>query len=780
MIERIKLISNVGNYLQTKSGQIEFKPVNIIYGENRNGKSTLCDIFYSLALNDPKIVTDRKSITLDQESNEIQQEINIKFSGRKDAIKFKNGEWEETTPDCSKLYIFDHGFIHRNVMTGINYTRENSTNMSGFILGENAKYFEELELKNQKIRENKKSLSSLQSEIILHNIGDFDDFIKSPLPTLNIEQIRESIETTRKKQLQLNYQINNIKQVKSRPILKYIPKLPIISHFFRDVNELLSSSIDNVHEKSKSIIENHKYKIINPDSFNNWIAYGLQHLKEDCPFCGQILDHNSLILLESYKQAFNTEYERFLNKVKDKISYLSRTGLPKLNEIKLINTYNENILIINLYAEDEIKNQIDICLKEQLLKDFNNFKKCGLDFSISLNNIETMFQTALELKAISPHKPIQNINFSIIEELYFKLIESIETLNLCFSAINILIEDFKSTQSIEILQKNESNELSSINKLEVALKRHSLNDLCNNYINLKNKIKLDETKLKIEKKSLSDKQEIFLDKYFHEINTLFKNIGSKEFNISRSINNIGARTVYELSVSFKGSLIDRNKFHCLFSESDRRALAFCIFIAKIHQLPKEERSKAIVVLDDPVTSFDNERTMSMLRLLYKLQPSIKQLIITTHYKGMATAVLNKFPDAQPIKITQNKDGSQLQKATIEELTATAHDETYMEILSFIQRDTIDNKINKLRPFLENEVHHRYRLCIAEVGLNSKSNFGDCIQKLNDHNYISDRVANSLNEFRTTLNVPAHELELWSIEDSINYADQMINFIYREL
>ena len=57
---------------------------------------------------------------------------------------------------------------------------------------------------------------------------------------------------------------------------------------------------------------------------------------------------------------------------------------------------------------------------------------------------------------------------------------------------------------------------------------------------------------------------------------------------------------------------------------------------------------------------------------------------------------------------------------------------------------------------------------------------DCIEGLKDHNYISKPVAESLHDFRTTLNIPAHELELWTVDDSRSYAEQMMEFIYSEL
>src|SRR5699024_2711740 len=143
--------------------------------------------------------------------------------------------------------------------------------------------------------------------------------------------------------------------------------------------------------------------------------------------------------------------------------------------------------------------------------------------------------------------------------------------------------------------------------------------------------------------------------------------------ISRGTNNIGTRTVYELKVSFKGENINKDKFHCIFSESDRRALALSVYFAKINKLPEDERLKAILIMDDPVTSFDSERITSILGILYRLKSHVKQLIVTTHYKGMASSMMMKFSkEASAIKIIQTQNGSILKQATEAEMTETAH------------------------------------------------------------------------------------------------------------
>ena len=218
----------------------------------------------------------------------------------------------------------------------------------------------------------------------------------------------------------------------------------------------------------------------------------------------------------------------------------------------------------------------------------------------------------------------------------------------------------------------------------------------------------------------------------------------------------------------------------MFSESDRRALALCIFLSKIELLPTNERKNAILVLDDPVTSFDNERITSILQILYTLKDTVKQIIITTHYRGMVSAVMKQFKDAKVMKIIQTDRGSLFKKATKAEMIATAHDEAYNEIMSFIENRTQDNKITKLRPFLEAEMESRYKLPLQHINSSESDSFGKCIRSLKDHRYISDETAASLNGYKDSLNIPSHELLSWNLEDCRIQARNMMEFIYSEL
>jgi wobble nucleotide-excising tRNase len=781
VLERIQMIDNVGNYFGANAGNITFTDVNIIYGENRNGKSTLCDIFYSLSLNDPQFILDRKSILPNRNAAQIQQRVELKFEGQRQAVRFINAVWDSQPPEDSKLYIFDHSFIHRNVMTGAIYSRDNSTNMSGFILGENAAQFEALEARNQQLRVDRRTLASYKAQLIAHELGDFNTFIASPKPIKTLQELDTEIHASKLTQQTLATQIANINQVTRRPNLENILSFHSIDDKVRRINDFLALSMENVHEASKSVVTAHKSHVANNSSFDGWTAKRLTHLIEDCPFCGQTLGNEAHSLIESYRTAFDDTFQRFIATTKTSATQLQRETLLEISLNALTQQHERNLAALDSYPEEAIKAQLDERnFATQLNDKFEDINVTLQELNASLAETIQIVRASLTEKYDTPYNLINPINFSALQFRLQTFNDTVTEYAAITIATNEILINFKGAQDatalLNIMRQEEQNEVAITNER----KRLHLDTECTEYIDLKNQIDVLQAQYDTDKTSLEQAQEVFLDTYFTEINMLFRAIGSSDFNISRKINRGGARTVYDLKVTFKGQVINNSKLHCLFSESDRRALALCIFLAKIHRLSDEDKRKAILVMDDPVTSFDNERISSILRILFALKPSIKQMIITTHYKGMASAVMKKFNEAQALKIIQTAQGSSFIQSTKVEMTATAHDERYMEIMDFVNLRTQDNKITKLRPFIEDEMRQRYRLPLSDMNLTERDSFNDCIEALKNNSQIDDAVAVLLHDYRTTLNLPAHELTSWSLEDSRSYAKGMMDFIYNRL
>lgn len=781
VLERILLIENTGNYCRVQAGQIVFSDVNIIYGENRNGKSTLCDIFYSLCLDEPRLIIDRKSIIPRREPIQVRQNIKVKFSGKREPVEFLNNAWTSKIPDCSVLHVFDQNFIHRNVMTGMSYSRENSTNISSFILGENSEKFVVLESKNQKIRDDKKSLAVITNRFNSHNINNIDTFITLPLSDKTLEELNEEIQSSKRLQQELSTQIYNVTQVSSRTNLETIPRHKAINTDLQSINKCLDLNMENIHQASKAAVNAHKKNVDNIDTFDGWAARGVIHLKDDCPFCGQDLEEGASALIDSYKTAFNNSFQTFISSTRTNVNQIQRNALINSNIGSIKEQHERNLACLETYVEEDIREILNEQSFIQLLSDsFEHINHALTNLYLINDKFAKIVNTALTIKLEAPYNAIDAIDFTELQNVFSEFDESITQYNTIKTAINNELTQFKESQDATALRESKDAEARKAVSLENTKRRLVLNADCINFSNLNDSIIRDLATYNTEKAALETDQDLFLDTYFNEINSLFRRIGSSDFDISRSINRVGARTVYDLKVSFKGRDIDKTKFHCLFSESDRRSLALCIFFAKINQLSVDEKEKAILVMDDPVTSFDNERISSILQILQTLDASTKQIIITTHYKGMASAVMKKFNEAKALKIVQTANGSIIEETTKAEMTATAHDERYTEIMDFVEFRTRDNKITKLRQFVEDEMRQRYKLPLTILNLNERTSFNDCIVALEENSHITNSTAVLLHDYRTSLNIPSHELELRSLDDSRTYAKSMMEFIYNVL
>jgi hypothetical protein len=235
-----------------------------------------------------------------------------------------------------------------------------------------------------------------------------------------------------------------------------------------------------------------------------------------------------------------------------------------------------------------------------------------------------------------------------------------------------------------------------------------------------------------------------------------------------------------LKVRFKGVDIPADKINTVFSESDRRALALCIFLAKVMSLAPEEKAKAILVMDDPVTSFDNERIALILNKLDELQRIVKQLVITTHYKGMASKAVKKFRRcAKSVKLVHGVDTCSIEEVDIDDMMATEHDIAFDRIKAFVNRETNVDILTSLRPFFEEEIRHRYKKQLGELG-HAKADLSVCTAALRDHGIMTSELEARLSAIRDTLNTPMHEIGGDALENTRTLAGDILDVVYNGL
>lgn len=783
MLKRIKLIQGIGSFYQARGSSFELGKVNVVYGENRNGKSTICDVLHSLESNNPELILNRKAIPEDA-TKPPKVEFQFEASTGNHVALFENGAWKVAEPDCSKLYVFDHSFIHRNVITGQKQERQNSESVTSFILGEaNTALYKQLAELNESVRSERSNLTSIERQLASHGISNAQEYANSALPEGSKQDLEALAASQKQREQQIASTIQNADAIKARRVLTSIVQQIDYSPMVEKINATLASNLQNVHQGALAALESHiSHHVNNPASFKGWAAQGLGFVKEEsCPFCGQGLGKGEKGLIATYQQAFDTKFDEFNNGVKQALDQLRQPFLIPDTRENISHLHQANKDTIGLYLEPEISGNpalpgFIISLDQQ----FQGLLSAYDALESNRQNATNFWLPILNQKYNMPYEAVQTIDFSVLLKMVQSYNQVVYSYWQVCEKINGLLNNFKASLDSQKPREDMAQMGQSYHATMGLIKRIDLEPLCQQYKEARQQLSKAETTYNQRKSQLEQSQSAYLENYFYLVNRLFTEIGSSDFEIAKVANNRGKMVVYELRVSFKGQPIPVDKVNFVFSESDRRALALCIFLAKVISLSEDEKSKAILVLDDPVTSFDNERITLILNKIDELQREVKQLIVTTHYKGMASKAVRKFRRiVKSVRLTNTANGIDISVVDNDSMTASDHDVAFDRIKAFAERATNNNIITELRPFFEEEIRSRYKRQLAEFGV-SKEDLSVCINTLNGNGVLSDTLAARLNALRDSLNIPMHEIGQDAVENTRSIANQILDVVYNEL
>lgn len=780
MLERIKLLQGIGNFSSTRASGITLNEVTVLYGENRYGKSTICDVFHSLATDDPSSIISRQTIPLDATRPQKVEFGFINDAGARVVSKFENGTWVVKNPDCSKLYVFDHSFIHRNVITGQRPERANSESMTGFILGEaNTALFQALARMKANLTTERRDLTVIEQQFTSRFINNVPQYVESVLPQQTQQELQGSKAAIETSKQQIMATIQNIDVIKRRNILtafaaqvNFVPK-------FESINSVLDSNLQNVHQGSLNVLQSHMANHVNNAvSFKGWASQGVSHIQDDCPFCGQGLSNDAVNLIGAYQQAFNAEFDNFNNRTKHTLNGLRQPFTLSYTREQLLQHHQVNRSLFELYLEPQVTGDASFAPLSAQLEEKHTALLVQFDaLLLNCQSATNSWLPRLEQKFATPYEQAQGISFAELNAGSIAFNQALLEYSEVAGQINAIYTSFK--DSLDVVQLNA--QVAELHRqqgvLQVAITRIELEPICISYRQQLTQVTALETAYSTQKIQLEQSQSTYLETYFTSINSLFRELGSNDFEIIKVPNNRGRQVVYDLKVRFKGQDIHADKINTIFSESDRRALALCIFLAKVMTLAPAEKAKAILVMDDPVTSFDNERITLILNKLDLVQRTIKQLIITTHYKGMAAKAAKKFRRCvTTVKLVQAADTCYIQAIDADEMMATDHDIAFDKIKAFVAIETNDDILTTLRPFLEHEIHHRYKKQLHDLNL-VKADLSVCTTGLRDAGFMSGELESRISVIRDSLNSAMHELGENTIENTRSIAGSILEVIY---
>jgi len=221
----------------------------------------------------------------------------------------------------------------------------------------------------------------------------------------------------------------------------------------------------------------------------------------------------------------------------------------------------------------------------------------------------------------------------------------------------------------------------------------------------------------------------------------------------------------------------------VFSESDKRALALAVFMAKINCMDSDEKLKSILVLDDPATSFDDNRIKSVICKIMQLSQEMEQTFIMAHH-FMFAQMFFKSNDQQ-IEfykldyINGANDNNGIFEMNAQEAFASEFGRAFNKIDRFNKCQINDISENDLRIFLEEYLAITFAKQYAEKNLKSKK-FGERIDELFNTALISNDVKQVLHQYREQLNPGSHTFTEANVEDVRNFSNELINYVFEKV
>lgn len=584
MIERIVNISEFGIFKEYNcpSELNSFTRYNLIYGWNGSGKSTLSKLFYCLS--EKKLPTEYNTSSFEIKTND--DTINSSALNNAEIIKVFNEDFIKDNIDWDNL-VKSLLYVSKGKV-------EDKKNLE-IAVNNYSELIEQLDTLSDEINtnkyENENFLTDTGKEIKTQfEVLKTDDNTYLNYNKRNLRKLIQNHEALKHKKDIINE--NDVDYLKKIARLEFLESI--------DLPDILPIEYIKFFELQKKINKLLKTNIVstsisglkNDIELNNWVEHGLRIHKnlKKCKFCeNEISDERKAKLNEHFNENYikvKKELDQLLEETKNFLineeitSYDSFNLYPFLKE-----TWNKEIYKLK-NCINEINNTI-IRFDESIQKKLSNPFELGIkQASIkksSINNYNKSLQKITEI--LKEHNNTTNT-------FYEKVKNAKESLELFYAHKEL--KKFKYFDRLSDIEKDEKK----ISELNLKLPP------------LENEIKRLEA-------SLTDEV-----------------LGAEEFNtkLHRFLNHS------DISLKFdrknKGYVIIRKvgreeeKARNL-SEGEKTAISFVFFLTKLKE-DDEALKKSIVVIDDPISSFDSNHLFNAYSFIRNICNEVEQLIILTH------------------------------------------------------------------------------------------------------------------------------------------------------
>ena len=729
MIKKITKLKNIGLFHNgCPNGAVLLDQTTTIYAENGRGKSTLAAVLRACHTKDASRLVARRTIDiLDTPEVELLLENNA-------PLKYNGNTWNGTSPNIA---VFDSEFVEQNVYSGFSVRPDQRQELLGFVLGDSTiqlkKQVEELSIAIQeqttKIRETETILKGLTSPLNLQQFIDLE-----PVDDAE-DQITECLK-----------RIDAAKNVQQLNARKDPTTVELVQFDLSAIFDVLARQLEDIEKTAEATVNSHIAKY-NDVGFEDWISQGQVFLQTlDCPFCSQSI--SGFELITAYQSHFNTAYQN----LKKEIATLETKIMPAIGDA-LIDLTSATVTT-NTERIETWKDQVEVNASTLDEGSIREELACARNILIPL--IKRKLSTPLE--QIGTQEDIE-----IIKQHIVTTNQVLTDYNNAISVITSKIVDFKKELEIEDIGRLETE----LQKFKASIRRQRPETIqtCEDYqIATTEKNRLNKEKEQ-KRKQIDILMDDTLTKYQTSINSILAKFGA-QFSIDKMSTDYSGRvgkpkTKYGLKVRDKtvklGSTPDFTSDHSFsntLSESDKRALAWAFFIARLKA--DSSLDSKLIVLDDPMSSMDRNRRNQTIRCITSLATDCKQLIVLSHDAYFIRELRNRLLKLKPTKIipklleiTRVENGySAFADCDIDEICSSDYYRHHRMVADYVEGKNssvnIRDVAKAIRPLIEGYLHRRFPWHIPQNQMLGR--------------IISDQIAHATTEPLSHLQQCAPELQ----------------------
>ena len=611
MIKRIKHIEHLGPINSVRN--IELERVTFFYGGNGQGKTKLSEVMRTIATEQHEHVKALRRLGQD----EIPV-VQLDCGEPEGAVSWTADGW---LGDLPQIAVFNEGFVHANVMDGMEIAPRHRQGLFQLIVGEQiVRLQNDYDAAAKKVEKRKNKVSELRSKLmkslLIEDENQLIEVCREPVPH-DIERRLDDVE----RRLRLADECQRMTSVSA------LSSLPTPEFNLGSIESSLAVSPSTIAAQAfLKGLKTHFQSL--GKGGEEWVRQGWERGRHDritCPFCKQELPQG---IMDAFGAYFSDEYNAQQTALEESLREVQNThGENNRTQLTATMTANRKLLehwsglvpglpSLNEYDVDQIVDRWG-AVAEPLIE------------AVSLKVDDMLKMIPLPPQTMHEYESFLKLDLPMIEVINKKVKDANQKIR----------DSVAESDTIDTGQlKDQETRLRGI---QIRDEDEIVDSMCADFLHAIDRHQHWTTRQKSLRAMLRKQLDIHAKRFADAVNRNLMALGAKSFAMAELDTTWQGRGNSSTTYAFDwdGEVLEESKARAAedapsvantLSQGDKSVVAFAFFLADVEE--REHIDELVVVIDDPVSSLDAHRIRRTADLVCELAPKVRQLIVMSHYK----------------------------------------------------------------------------------------------------------------------------------------------------